>query len=366
MNNTSLPNSSEYYPPRRTPLPPYLFEEYHDAPFLIWWYRLSLPPFPEMLAPSQERTRFRRSRFASQLLLMTLLLIVFAFPVSFFDSNLLLFPVLATLLVVLLLAMILNRLGKPTVSGAVVVIVLELAIVGTTLVTSEGVGGLPFPLFDALVFPVVIATSLLPIWWSLSVAVLNCLFVTLTFVWAFYTRNPGFHPTSLSIFAVPLLLQGLLFGIILLWRHQSEVALAKADRAEVIARLEHELATQGRLVAEQKQQLEEGIQHLIATHLRVAQGDLTARVSLDETHPLWQLAGQLNTLLTRHQQARQAEDELQRTRIAVDYLLQTLRDAKQHLHGVAYKPTRTMIDALGAELQRPPATSSTEHSSQKH
>ncbi len=363
MNNTSLPKPSEYQPPR-TPLPPYLFEERHDAPFLIWWYRLSLPSFPEMLAPSQERERFRQSRIASQLLLMTLLLIVLALPVSFFDSNLLLFPVFATLLAVLLLAMILNRLGKPTVSGAVVVIVLELAIMGITLVTSEGVGGLPFPLFDALVFPVVIATSLLPIWWSLGIALLNCLFVMLTFAWAFYTRNPGFHPTSLSIFVVPLLLQGLLFAVVLLWRHQTEVALAKADRAEGIARLEHDLAHQGRIIAEQKQQLEEGIQHLINTHLRVAQGDLTARVSLDETHQLWQLAGLLNTLLTRYQQARQAEDDLQRTRIAVDYLLQAVRDAKQHLHGIAYKPTRTMIDVLGVELQRSSATSKIENSSQ--
>jgi hypothetical protein len=50
----------------------------------------------------------------------------------------------------------------------------------------------------------------------------------------------------------------------------------------------------------------------------------------------------------------------------VDYLLQTVRDAKQHLHGVAYKPTRTMIDVLGVELQWPVSTPNKEHSSQEH
>lgn len=52
-------------------------------------------------------------------------------------------------------------------------------------------------------------------------------------------------------------------------------------------------------------------------------------------------------------------------RIAVDYLLRAVRDAKQHRHGVSYKPTGTMIDALGAELQHTVSTLSKEHSSQE-
>ena len=114
-------------------------------------------------------------------------------------------------------------------------------------------------------------------------------------------------------------------------------------------------------VMEQKQQLEEGIQQSIDTHLCIAQGDLTARVPLHDTHMLWQVAELLNTLLTRYQYARQAENEVQRTRIAVDYLLRAVRNAKQHRHAVVYEQTGTVIDALGAELQHALSTSNKEH-----
>jgi hypothetical protein len=46
--------------------------------------------------------------------------------------------------------------------------------------------------------------------------------------------------------------------------------------------------------------------------MRVANGDLSARVPFDETQVLWQLTGSLNTLLTRYQHAKYAEEELQR------------------------------------------------------
>ena len=43
--------------------------------------------------------------------------------------------------------------------------------------------------------------------------------------------------------------------------------------------------------------------------MRVANGDLTARVPFDETHTLWQLSGLLNTLLIRYQHAKHVEEE---------------------------------------------------------
>lgn len=78
MNNAFLPNTSEYQPPK-APLPVYLFEERHEAPFLLWWYRFTLPPAPEVPAPREEQERFRQSRTTSHILLIMLLLYCFLF-----------------------------------------------------------------------------------------------------------------------------------------------------------------------------------------------------------------------------------------------------------------------------------------------
>ncbi len=365
MNDASV-SSTPATQPLTTPLPPSLFEEHHEAPFLVWWHRLTLPPSFEMRASPQEREHVRQSHLTSHVLLITLLFVLLSFLLSFLSTNALLISIWTITFTVLLLAVVLNRLGRTRMSNIVVVAVLELGSMGSILTTLQ-TGFLMFPLFDVLVLPLVITVSLLPIRWSIGIAVLNGLFFTLTFVWASQTLECmiTFHQILMSIVSGPFLLQGALFGIALLWRLKATNALARADRAEAIARLEHDLAEQGRIVAEQKQQLEEGLHQIIDTQLRVAYGDLHARVSLDDTHPLWQIAGSFNTLLTHYQHARQTEDEVQRTRIAVDYLLQTVRDAKQHLHGVAYKPTGTMIDVLAAELQRPVSTSNTEHPSEK-
>ena len=118
----------------------------------------------------------------------------------------------------------------------------------------------------------------------------------------------------LALVSSPLLLQGLVSLAAFLWVQETARAIARAERAEAIARLEHDLATHGRIITEQKQQLEAEIQHIIDTHIRVANGDLSARVPFDETQVLWQLAGSLNTLLTRYQYAKHAEEEFQRTR----------------------------------------------------
>ena len=151
---------------------------------------------------------------------------------------------------------------------------------------------------------------------------------------------------------MPLLFQGIASLVVFSWKRSITRALERADRAEAIARLEHDLAGQGRILAEQKQQLEEGIQQIIDIQMRVAQGDLKS-VPLDDAHVLWQLAGLLNTLLARYQQARHAEEELQRTRLAVEYLLRGIRDAKHYHHALVYDKTGTMLDAVVTELQRP-------------
>ena len=189
--------------------------------------------------------------------------------------------------------------------------------------------------------PLVLAALLLPLWGFFSIALLNSLFTIVMLTYGLHIAGFAltFHPGKSELLFVTLLLQVIATIMAFLWKRSMTRALKRADRAEAIARLEHDLAGQGHILAEQKQQLEDGIQQIIDIQMRVAQGDLNVRIPLDDAHILWQLAGLLNTLLARYQQARHAEEELQRTRLAVEYLLRGICDAKHYHHALVYDKT---------------------------
>ena len=338
---------------RAPSLPLYLFDERRDARFFAWWYHLTTPSAPDMLASLNAQERVRHARTISRVFLVMLLLI--GFPLVFFGLNLPLIFLLTVACLVLLIVLFLNRVGQPFMAGMLLVILVEGGVLGTILLAHEDRGLTTLPLFDLLVLPLVLAASLLPLWCFLSLALLNGLFtiIVLTHGLRISSLALTFHPRKSELLFVTLLFQVVATIMAFLWKRSMTRALKRADRAEAIARLEHDLAGQGRILAEQKQQLEDGIQQIIDIQMRVAQGDLKVRIPLDDPHVLWQLAGLLNTLLARYQQALHAEEELQRTRLAGEYLLRGIRNAKQHHHGLSYDKTGAMLDAVVMELQRP-------------
>jgi hypothetical protein len=99
-----------------------------------------------------------------------------------------------------------------------------------------------------------------------------------------------------------------------------EGAIHRADRAEEIAALEHQIAAQ-------KQQLEYGMQQILQTHVRAANGDLSARAPLAQDNMLWQIAQSLNNLLTRLQRSGGADFTLQRTEEELRRLAAAIDDA---------------------------------------
>src|SRR2546429_546513 len=68
-------------------------------------------------------------------------------------------------------------------------------------------------------------------------------------------------------------------------------------------------------IAQQKQELESGIELILQTHVQVANGDFTTRAPLTQDHLLWQVGHSLNNLLARLQRLNQAEAELQRAKV---------------------------------------------------
>src|SRR5262249_7466284 len=100
-----------------------------------------------------------------------------------------------------------------------------------------------------------------------------------------------------------------------------ERAILRADRAEAFALLEHQ-------IADQKRQLDVGIQQILQTHVRAANGDFQARAPQMPGSVLWQISASLNNLLGRLQRAGTAEFRLQRTEEELARLAAALRDAQ--------------------------------------
>jgi hypothetical protein len=113
----------------------------------------------------------------------------------------------------------------------------------------------------------------------------------------------------------PIILSQMMVSVVAyLWVKGTIQALLRADRAEQIAVLEHDLAKQAEEATQEKQKLEASIHMIVETHTRVANGDFNARVPLTQGNVLWQISGSLNNLLARLQRFRQDAAELPQVR----------------------------------------------------
>ena len=127
--------------------------------------------------------------------------------------------------------------------------------------------------------------------------------------------------------------------------------------------------------AEQKYQLEAGIQLILQTHVQTANGNFNARAPLTEDHVLWQIAYSLNNLLARLQRLSQADIELRQTKLNAtrvvasfqaqanyiqnelgmiqtesERLTEALRDAKEKDRPISTPPSHTLLKPLYNEL----------------
>jgi hypothetical protein len=124
-----------------------------------------------------------------------------------------------------------------------------------------------------------------------------------------------------------------------LWARSVEQAIARADRAEEIAAMEH-------VLAEQKRQLDRGIQDLLDTHVRVANGDFSARAHTSQDNVLWQIAVSLNNLLARLAKFAQVDQRLQQTEREIDRLALALENGRVGRGVIWPAPTGTRVDRL--------------------
>ncbi len=319
---------------------------------LQWWYRIASPPEPNDSAPFEERERFRRGRTGSQITIVLFIVILISFPAAFAGSNPLLLAILAIDLVVLTLALALNRSGRVTIAGIMVVLSFSASPIVNILTTPGGVNTGALPIFGLLVLPLMCAVSFLPPRWVFVVAAGNCLFTL--FVLTFMPSSGELHEILKVAFpgiVTPILLGQIIVSIVaFLWVRGASLAILRADRAEEIARLEAiEIKRQEEQLAMSKQ-IEEGIQHIITTMSAVvAQNDFSIRVPLSQENILWRASKSINNLLSRLQGLKQSQEELKRTHAIAAEVAQNIRDGHP-IHLTSW--TGTALDLVILEYNK--------------
>ena len=352
-------------------------ENQSNGSFLSWWYRISAPPVPPPTAPLREREVARRGRLTSIVLLIFIVLIAgVGIPARALQDPPEALP-LIVLTIPLFLAVWLNRRGNVNVSGFIVVSALTTALsLVLTVFQSHGLTTDTIVLFDLTIQTELFAVSLLPAPAVFVAAAYNCTFIILDYM--LLPHAPDLVAMAahdgIDVIVRPIALDLTVALITFLWVRSATGAIKRADRAEVIAKLEHDLAQQAQIVVSQKRRLDSSIRQIVQTHMQVANGDLNARVPLTQENVLWEVAGALNNLLSRFQRARQAESKLEELQARLRWAHQVehqlrqlqqeqarameevrkqvlmLRKAKSSQGQVVFKPTRTMLDPLLAEL----------------
>jgi hypothetical protein len=315
-----------------------------------WWHRLTMPM---QLGPSsnfRQRENRRHAYLVSTSTFFLVLVVLLLIPATFFIPNHLVIFFCLFMLGICAITLLLNRANKVLAAAILVVSMLELALVVIIASTMPfDVGNLP--LYDLLVMTVLFAGSLLPF----SSIFVTALFNMILIVGFLYLQRYaiGFATPDLQRYLQsqfyaalvrPAALEILAGVIISLWVSSTSRAIARADRAEMVALLEHE-------IAEQKEELQAGIQLILEAHTQIANGNLLARAPLTKDNALWPLSQALNMLLTRFQRASQAEQQLEQTRRLLSQLVQTLQHAEhEHKSLPNFSRTSTPLDALLAQL----------------
>jgi hypothetical protein len=313
-----------------------------------WWHRMTMPPELTGSSTFVQREASRRARLLSTITFFLILIDLILIPATLRIPNHYVVFLCLFVFGICVIASFLNRANKVLFASLLLVSMLELTLVAIVAST------IPFdvtnlPLYDLLTIAILFAASLLPSPYIFVTALANMLFVSgelflqrtaaglATPALQHYLQTSQFY----AALARPVALQIIAGAVIFLWVRSTSQAIARADRAEMVAKLEHDLA-------EQKKQLEEGIKQILQTHAEVANGNFDARTPMTRDDSLWPLANALNTLLTRFQRSYKAEKEIQHLQMmTIPSLVNKIQAAEQsHQSLPIFSRTSTSLDPL--------------------
>lgn len=304
------------------------------------WLRLTSYGWdkPQVRRDAQDLTR--RSRLTSYIIAGLLVVLLVLIPAGIGDPATT--AAIAIGLVVVFVAGALNRIGQVSVAGALLVALIIGAVFGVILTAPGGLDTIYLPAFDLLAMAVVIAASVMPPEAVILIGLVNSGLIAADFFLQPHTGDLIKQVDlqgPVAMIVRPIALNIIIAVVAFLWARGVREQIRRADRAEEIAKLEHD-------IAEQKRQLDVGVQQILQTHIRVANGDYSARAPLDQSNVLWQIASSLNNLVSRLQRSGQAEFQFQRTNQEIQRLRDALLQARSGRQPIWPAPTGTAVDEL--------------------
>ena len=290
-----------------------------------WWYRNTTPPGVPPNASHARREADRKAHLLSTVSFLFFLVLLLFLPASF------LMPAVAPLAVLFAMgstaiALVFNRAGRTTVGGAIVVLGAEIALTAAILLIR------PFTptdiqLYDLYILLILLAISLLPPRYIFLFAIAHSAFIGV---------DMFFHPHTLALaqdlqtqflpaIVRPIGLQLLCSSVAYIWVSSAIRAIERADRAELVARLEHTIAEERALTAREKKELDDSIQQLVHAHIDAANGQLAGRIPYPPARALWPLIGAMNSLWARSQRNQQIEREYQQLQQAISHYIMLIQ-----------------------------------------
>lgn len=313
---------------------------------LDWWYTLTAPRPAEPNSTLAARESSRRGRIASLIiagLIITLLAMLTNLP--FAEANL---TSLLIALVGCVVAIPLNRAGQLAAAGWVLTLAMDGALVLPLIAAWGMLDPIYLPVYYLMIVPALVAASLLPSYAVFVVAAANALFIAYDIRFEPHNMMWDQMVTSgselLSLVIGPVALHIIVALIACLWVRSADAALRRADRANDLARME-------RASAAERARLAAGIQQILQTHVRFANGDLNTRTPTSQDSVLWQVGVALNNLLARYQRLAQ-EDGF--SRAAGEQVMQArtaLRMWQSGLKPVWPQPAGGPLDPLLGDLR---------------
>jgi hypothetical protein len=279
---------------------------------LAWWYRLAAPPEPLMGANFSQRERVRHGRQAAITVPIFIFFMLTLTPQVLSTHDPLQMIVLVAGLMLCCLILVLNRKGFVRTAG---VLALLLLYTGGTYTLFSAPGGITLSntyTLDFTIIPDLLALAFFSANSLLLVVSLNAFQVWFVMTYAHHDAAIGhlLRTAPGDIYVHIYVFQFITAIALYIWARNTEAALKRADRAEEIIAFERRESERRELELEQRRELDAGIQHILQTHVAVANGDLTVRAPLHQDHALWQVAAALNNLISRLQSLSLSEREL--------------------------------------------------------
>jgi hypothetical protein len=318
---------------------------------LGWWYRFTTPPRPLKNANYLERERYRKARLTSSIGFVYLIFLLILLPSILFTAPVVLLAYYTSIvlcfisLVACCLTLILNRAGQITLAGSLLVFIFEISL-AVGIIANTPLDTFYLQYYNLFVIGELLAASLLTVRFLFFVAFLNSTFITLDVIYQPHTEILGevLHKQLALAISVPIIVQVMVAGVIALWVYSSSQANERANRAEMVAALEHAIAQQLEVTSKEKKELEESIQQLVQAHVNATNGRVVARIPYPPAKVLWPLVGVINALWVRLQRAEESEYTLGQLRRAI-------AQSTERLHQASFSRTRTVqLMQTGTEM----------------